>query len=197
MALGAQDLHWEAEGAFTGEISGPMLVDAGCRYVIVGHSERRHHMGEDDAHVRRKLEAAQRAGLTPIVCVGEQLNEREAGRTDEVVTRQVRAALEGLSAAASHALCFAYEPVWAIGTGRVATPSQASDAHACVRATADQAAGPGLGETLCVLYGGSVNATNAAALFAETQVDGVLVGGASLDADGFARIIAVADAAAR
>src|SRR5262245_18247094 len=195
VALGAQDLHWEAEGAYTGEISGPMLADAGCGYVIVGHSERRHQLGEDDAQVRRKLEAALRAGLTPIVCVGERLSEREAGRTDEVVTRQVRAALDGLSAAASRTLCFAYEPVWAIGTGRVATPAQAAEAHARVRATADHVSGAGLGEGLCVLYGGSVKAENAAALFAEEQVDGVLVGGASLDADGFVRIVAAADAA--
>jgi triosephosphate isomerase len=192
LALGAQNLHAEAHGAFTGEIAGPMLTAAGCRYVIVGHSERRHGMGEDDATVARKLRAARRDGLVPIVCVGETLAEREAGRTADILVRQVRAAYEGLDAAAAAETVIAYEPVWAIGTGRVATPEQAREAHRIVRATLDRVAAPGSGERACILYGGSVNPGNAEALFAEGEVDGALVGGASLDAASFFRIATAA-----
>jgi triosephosphate isomerase len=193
--LGAQNLHPEPRGAFTGEIAGPMLAALGCRFVIVGHSERRHGMGEDDALVARKLRAALRDGLTPIVCAGETLAEREAGRTAEVLVRQVQAAFEGLDAAVARIPVIAYEPVWAIGTGRVATPDQAREAHALIRATLDKVSARGRGEETTILYGGSVTPDNAPALFAEGQVDGALVGGASLEAASFWRIIAAASAA--
>jgi triosephosphate isomerase len=192
--LGGQNLHPEPRGAYTGEVSGAMLAAAGCRFAIVGHSERRHGLGEDDALVARKLRAAQREGLVPIVCVGETLAEREAGRTAEVLVRQVRAAFEGLAVAAAEATVLAYEPVWAIGTGRTATPEQAREAHQVVRATLDAVLGPGTGARLGVLYGGSVTPETARALFAEVEVDGALVGGASLEAAGFWRIAAAAGA---
>ena len=192
--LGAQNLHAETHGAFTGEVSGAMLADAGCRFVIVGHSERRHVMGEDDATVARKLRAAQRDGLVPIVCGGELLDEREAGRTAEVLVRQIRAAYDGLDAAATARTVTAYEPVWAIGTGKVATPEQARDAHRVIRATLDQVVAAGVGERQSILYGGSVNAANAASLFAEQDIDGALVGGASLDAASFWKIVVAAAA---
>jgi triosephosphate isomerase len=192
MALGAQNLYPEPKGAFTGEIAGPMLVEAGCRFVIVGHSERRRLSGEDDALVARKLRAALGCGLLPIVCVGETLAEREGGRTTEVLVTQVRAAYDGLEAATARGTVIAYEPVWAIGTGRVATPVQAREAHLVIRATLDQMVAGGVGESLALLYGGSVTAENAAALFAEEQVDGALVGGASLEPASFARIIMAA-----
>uniref|UniRef100_A0A832HZV3 Triosephosphate isomerase n=1 Tax=Eiseniibacteriota bacterium TaxID=2212470 RepID=A0A832HZV3_UNCEI len=194
IALGAQNLHPETHGAFTGEVSGPMLAALGCRYVIVGHSERRHGMGEDDATVARKLRAARRDGLIPIVCVGETLAERESQRTAEVLVRQVGAAFDGLDPAAAAETVVAYEPVWAIGTGRVATPAQAREAHLIIRATLDRVVGAGTGAAACILYGGSVNADNAASLFAEAEVDGALVGGASLDAAAFFRIAAAAAA---
>ncbi|MBI5711315.1 MAG: triose-phosphate isomerase [Candidatus Eisenbacteria bacterium] len=190
--LGAQDLHPEPGGAFTGGIAGSMLAALGCRFVIVGHSERRHGMGEDDATVARKLRAALRDGLTPIVCVGETLAEREAGRTAEVVVRQTHAAYDGLEASPALATVIAYEPVWAIGTGRVATPEQAREAHRIVRATLDRVVGAGAGARLAVLYGGSVTPAGAPALFAEAEVDGALVGGASLEAASFWRIAAAA-----
>jgi triosephosphate isomerase len=191
--LGAQNLHAEPKGAFTGEVSGAMLAAAGCRWVIVGHSERRHGMGEDDATVAKKLRAAQRDGLTPIVCVGETLAEREGDRTAEVLVRQVASAYDGLSEDAALRTVVAYEPVWAIGTGRVATPAQARDAHALVRATLARVVGERARE-IRILYGGSVTADNAPALFAEAEVDGALVGGASLDAAGFFRIATAAAA---
>jgi triosephosphate isomerase len=169
-----------------------MLAAVGCRFVIVGHSERRHGMGEDDATVARKARAAQRDGLTPIVCVGETLAEREAERMAEVLVRQVRAVYEGWAAAQALASVIAYEPVWAIGTGKVATVDQAREAHQVVRATLDRVVGPGIGQSVAVLYGGSVSDKNAVALFAEPEVDGALVGGASLEAAGFWRICAAA-----
>ena len=190
--LGAQNLHAEPKGAFTGEISGTMLAALGCRYVIVGHSERRHIMGEDDALVARKTRAAQRDGLTPIVCVGETLAEREGEKTTEVLVRQVLAVYEDLGAAKSLDTVIAYEPVWAIGTGKVATPEQARDAHRVIRATLDRVVGPGTGEAMTILYGGSVNDANAVSLFAEGDVDGALVGGASLEAAAFWKICAAA-----
>jgi len=196
IGLGAQNLHSEPRGAFTGEISGPMLAAVGCRYVIVGHSERRHGMGEDDALVARKLRAARRDGLTPIVCVGETLSERDQGATADVLVRQIRAAYDGLAEAEAVETAIAYEPVWAIGTGRVATPEQARDAHRIIRATLDRVVGPGAGAKVCVQYGGSVNAENAPRLFAEPELDGALVGGASLEAASFFRIVAAAAAAA-
>jgi triosephosphate isomerase len=193
--LGAQNLHAATHGAFTGEVSGAMLKGAGCRFVIVGHSERRHVMGEDDATVAAKLRAAQRDGLTPIVCVGEQLSEREGGRTAEVLVRQVSAAYAGLAPEAATATVVAYEPVWAIGTGKVATPEQAREAHAIVRQTLEKVVGAGVGGKMAILYGGSVNASNAATLFAESEIDGALVGGASLEAASFWRIVAAAGTA--
>jgi len=190
--LGAQNLHPEAKGAFTGEVSGPMLAGAGCAFVIVGHSERRQLFGETDAMVARKLRAAHQHGLTPIVCVGETLAEREAGRTAEVLVRQVRAAYEGLDAGASAATVIAYEPVWAIGTGKVATLEQAREAHAMIRSTLDQAIAPELGREIAILYGGSVNAENAPILLADPEIDGALVGGAALEAAAFVRIVMAA-----
>ena len=195
--LGAQDLHPEPQGAFTGSIAGPMLAAAGCRFVIVGHSERRHGLGEDDALIAKKLRAALRDGLTPIVCVGEMLAEREAGRTAEVLVRQIAAAYQELTASVAATTVIAYEPVWAIGTGRVATPGQAREAHAVIRATLDRVVGAGCGAQVAILYGGSVNAANAAALFAESEIDGALVGGASLEPAGFWKIVAAAGAPAR
>ncbi len=190
--LGAQNLHAATHGAYTGEVSGAMLAACGCRFVIVGHSERRHGMGEDDAAVAQKLRAAQRDGLVPIVCVGELLAEREGGHTAEVLVRQVRAAYDGLDRAAAAATVVAYEPVWAIGTGRVATPEQAREAHAIVRETLERVVGAGAGQAIAILYGGSVNASNAATLFAESELDGALVGGASLEAASFWRIVTAA-----
>jgi triosephosphate isomerase (TIM) len=190
--LGAQNLHAATHGAYTGEVSGAMLAAVGCRFVIVGHSERRHGMGETDEMVAAKLRAALRDGLTPIVCVGETLAEREAGTTADVLVRQTQAAWGGLGPAEARATVVAYEPVWAIGTGKVATVEQASEAHRIIRATLDRVVGPGTGEELAILYGGSVNAGNAAALFADAQLDGALVGGASLEAASFWRIVAAA-----
>ena len=190
--LGAQNVHAETHGAFTGEVAGPMLAALGCRFVVLGHSERRHGMGETDEQVAKKLRAALRDGLTPIVCVGELLAEREGGRTTEVLVRQVTAAYAGLDAATARTTVVAYEPVWAIGTGKVATPEQARDAHRVIRATLDQVVGGGTGSDVAILYGGSVNANSAASLFAEDDIDGGLVGGAALEAAGFWKIVAAA-----
>jgi triosephosphate isomerase len=190
--LGAQNLHAEASGAFTGEVSGGMLVACGCVLVLVGHSERRHGMGEDDAMVARKLRAAQRERLTPVVCVGETLEERERGLTRDVLLRQVGAAYQGLGREGARSTVIAYEPVWAIGTGRVATAEQAAEAHVVIREALSAAAGEGLGGQIPVLYGGSVTAQNIGALFQAEELDGALVGGASLDASSFARIVAAA-----
>jgi triosephosphate isomerase len=190
--LGGQNLHPEPRGAFTGEIAGPMLTALGCRFVIVGHSERRHGMGEDDALVARKARAALRDGLTPIVCVGETLAEREQNLTTDVLVRQVWAVYDGLGAADGARTVIAYEPVWAIGTGRVATPEQAREAHRVIRATLARVVGEETGRGIAILYGGSVNDSNAVALFAEDEVDGALVGGASLEAASFWRICAAA-----
>jgi triosephosphate isomerase len=190
--VGAQNVHAELQGAYTGEVSGPMLASLGCRFVILGHSERRHGMGETDAQVAAKLRAALRDGLTPIVCVGELLAEREGGKMAEVLVRQVAAAYTGLDAATAKTTVIAYEPVWAIGTGKVATPEQASEAHRVIRATLDRVVGAGTGSDVAILYGGSVNAGNAATLFLEDEVDGALVGGASLEAASFWKIAAAA-----
>jgi triosephosphate isomerase (TIM) len=190
--VGAQNMHAELKGAFTGEISGPMLASLGCRFVILGHSERRHVMGETDAMVAAKLRSALRDGLTPIVCVGELLAEREGNKTAEVLVRQIAAAYAGLDAATAKTTVIAYEPVWAIGTGKVASPEQARDAHRVVRTTLDQVVGGGTGSDVAILYGGSVNAGNAATLFQEDDIDGALVGGAALEAAGFWKIAAAA-----
>ncbi len=190
--LGAQNLHPATHGAFTGEVSGAMLKAIGCRFVIVGHSERRHGLGESDELVGQKLRAAQRDGLIPIVCVGETLAERESGKTAEILVRQTRAAYEGLDAGQAGATVVAYEPVWAIGTGKVATVEQAREAHQILRETLERVVGPGTGGRACLLYGGSVTAASAPSLFADEDVDGALVGGASLDAASFWRIVSAA-----
>ena len=192
VSLGAQSLCAEALGAFTGEVSGIMLRDVGCRYVLVGHSERRQLFGEHDALVARKFVAAQAHGLTPVLCVGETLEEREAGRTGEVVSRQLEAVLAVSGIAAFARAVVAYEPVWAIGTGRNATPDQAQDVHASIRAKL-AALDAIIGGSVRILYGGSVKASNARELFAMADIDGGLVGGASLKAEEFAQICAAAD----
>jgi triosephosphate isomerase len=192
IALGAQNLcEHVAAGAYTGEVSGSMLKDVGCEYVIVGHSERRTLYGETDAVVAAKFRAAQTVGLIPIVCVGETLKEREAGRTEAVVTRQMRAVIDAVGAAAFAQAVVAYEPVWAIGTGRTATPEQAQEVHALIRSllAAEDAT---IATTVRILYGGSVKGANARELFAQQDIDGGLVGGASLDAADFLRIFAAA-----
>ena len=186
IALGAQDMHWEKEGAFTGAVSAGMLLDVGCRFVILGHSERRQHFGESDGTVQRKVRAALAAGLTPIVCVGETLGERDAGQPLAVVSRQVQAALEGVTGGDLPRLILAYEPVWAIGTGRTATPAQAQEVHAALRRLLGEHGG---GSATRILYGGSVKPENAVALLGEPDIDGALVGGASLVAEQFARIV--------
>ena len=185
---GAQDVHWEAKGAFTGEVSPPMLKEAGCTHVIVGHSERRHIMGESNEQVNRKLKAALAHGLTPIVCVGELLEERTAGDTRKVVERQAQKAFEGIPAEDALRTVVAYEPVWAIGTGRTATPHQAQEVHRFLRNTLGRIAGPGTAERIRILYGGSVKPDNIKDLMEQPDVDGALVGGASLDAASFTNI---------
>jgi triosephosphate isomerase len=192
IAVAAQDVYWEPSGAFTGEVSAPMVREAGAKYVIIGHSERRTLFGETEDAVNRKLMAALAAGLVPIVCVGETLEEREHERTLDVLDRQVRDGLAGLTAAQVADLVVAYEPVWAIGTGRTATAAQAQDAHRHIRLRLDELAGPGAAASCRILYGGSVKPGNAAELLAEPDVDGALVGGASLDVDDFAAIVAAA-----
>jgi triosephosphate isomerase len=187
LELAAQDVHWEAQGAFTGEVSAPMLADSGCRHCIVGHSERRQLFGETDETVRKKVGAVLGAGILPIVCVGETLQEREAGRTLEVVERQVRAALRGLAAQLA-AITVAYEPVWAIGTGRTATSAQAQEVHAAIRKILRELGGS-QGDAVRIQYGGSVKPENAAELMAQPDVDGALVGGASLKAKDFVAIV--------
>ncbi|MEP7313457.1 MAG: triose-phosphate isomerase [Pseudomonadota bacterium] len=189
--LGAQDVCAEAQGAFTGEVSASMLKDVGCTYVLVGHSERRALYGEDDALVARKYAAALAKGLTPILCVGEQLADREAGRTHEVIGRQLDAVLAVSDVASLGRAVVAYEPVWAIGTGRNASPEQAQDVHAFVRGRI-AARDAKIAAALPVLYGGSVKAGNAAELFAMPDVDGGLIGGASLKAEDFLAICAAA-----
>jgi triosephosphate isomerase len=191
IGLSAQDMYWEERGAFTGEVSAAMLVEAGCSHVIVGHSERRQLFGDTDEWVARKAAAALRAGLTPIVCVGESLAEREHGATLAVVTRQVRGALGPLGSGLSKVL-LAYEPVWAIGTGKVATPDQAEEVHGEIRAVLGQLGGPDVAAAMRILYGGSVKPDNIDALMRQPDVDGALVGGASLQAADFARIVCFA-----
>jgi len=187
VAIGAQDCHWENEGAFTGEVAVPMIADLGCRYCIVGHSERRQFFGETDATVDKKVAAVLAQGLHCIACVGETLAEREAGQTLAVLERQVRG---GLSRhLTSPRLVIAYEPVWAIGTGKTATPAQAQEAHAFIRGVAARAADLAAAQAVRILYGGSVKPDNIAALMAQPDVDGGLVGGASLDAASFAKIV--------
>ncbi|MBU6421636.1 MAG: triose-phosphate isomerase [Gammaproteobacteria bacterium] len=185
--LGAQNLCAEEDGAYTGEVSGAMLRDCGCRYVIVGHSERRALYGENDALVARKFMAAQRASLTPILCLGETLEQRRRGQSREVVTRQLHAVLDAAGIAAFGQATIAYEPVWAIGTGNTATPEQAQEVHALIRSSL-AAQDAKIAAAIRLLYGGSVKASNAAALFHMPDIDGGLVGGASLQAQEFAAI---------
>jgi triosephosphate isomerase len=192
VAVGAQDLYWEKSGAFTGEVSGAMLIDAGATMVIIGHSERRHVLGESDEVVAKKLAAALRDGLTPILCVGELLDERDAGKATAVVERQLDSAFHGMNAAIAARVVVAYEPVWAIGTGRTASPEDAEEMHGMVRNWLSVRAGVDPG-AMRIIYGGSVKPDNAAALIARSQVDGFLVGGASLDPASF---VAIAEAAA-
>ncbi|PIQ84161.1 MAG: triose-phosphate isomerase [Candidatus Omnitrophica bacterium CG11_big_fil_rev_8_21_14_0_20_63_9] len=194
IGLGAQDLFWEAQGAFTGEVSPAMLADAGCRYVIIGHSERRTHFGETDAMVQRKLAAAMANGLTPIVCIGETLAERDGGKTFETLTKQLSGAFASCEGWDCGKIIVAYEPVWAIGTGRNATPEQAQEAHAFIRQWIGKRCGAEAAEAMRIQYGGSVNAGNAAILLQQPDVDGALVGGASLKADAFGTIVKAAAA---
>jgi triosephosphate isomerase len=189
IALGGQNLHWEVQGAFTGEVSAQMLDEAGCRWVIIGHSERRQLFGETDETVHKKILAALRQGLTPIACCGETLTEREANRTLEVVGRQIQGALGPLKAEQVKSLVVAYEPVWAIGTGKVATPGQAQEVHVAIRAQVGKLHGAEVAAGLRILYGGSVKPDNVKDLMAQPDLDGALVGGASLQAESFAAIV--------
>jgi triosephosphate isomerase (TIM) len=189
MQLGAQNVHWKDSGAFTGEVSPPMLAKLNVSYVIVGHSERRQLFGETDEMVNLKLKAVLKHEMTPIVCVGETLEEREAGRTDERVQSQVRAAFAGVRAAAANLSVVAYEPIWAIGTGRNATPEDANATIAVIRATLRELYNADTVGTIRILYGGSVKPGNIADLMAMPEIDGGLVGGASLDPDEFSRVV--------
>jgi len=189
VAVGAQNVAWEKEGAFTGEVSAGMLLDIGCTHAIIGHSERRQYFGETDDTVNARLKTALEAGLTPIVCVGEVLEEREAGMTEEVLRRQCGRAFRKISGKKAAKLVVAYEPVWAIGTGKTATPQMAAEAHALVRSEVEKAMGKELADGLRILYGGSVKPENAKALMSEEEIDGALVGGASLKPDSFAAIV--------
>jgi triosephosphate isomerase len=191
-AVGAQDLYWEKSGAFTGEVSADMIKDAGASYVLVGHSERRHVLGEDNAVVARKLRAAVDGGLTPILCVGEKLDEREAGHAEGVVGVQVDTALAGWTADEVTRIVIAYEPVWAIGTGRTATPDDAAAMHAFVRARLRSGFGDGVAGGMRIQYGGSVKPDNAGELLGRPDIDGALVGGASLQVQSFLGIAAAA-----
>jgi len=189
VAIGAQNVHWKNEGAFTGEISAPMLIALGVTHVIIGHSERRQYFGETDDTVNLRLKAALEAGLTPICCVGEVLEEREAGMTDDVLRRQCVRAFHAVSAKKAGRLVVAYEPVWAIGTGKTATPELAAEAHMVIRREATEIFGEEFAAKLRILYGGSVKPDNASALMAQEEIDGALVGGASLDPKSFAAIV--------
>jgi len=187
--VGAQNLYWEVEGAYTGEICAEMLMGAGCKWVIIGHSERRQYFGETDDTVNRRLKVALGAGLAPIVCVGEVKEEREAGVTEDVLRRQCARAFHGISARKAAKMAIAYEPVWAIGTGLTATPEIASEAHRLIRQEATNSFGEEFASQLCILYGGSVKPENAHALLSQAEIDGALVGGASLKADSFSKIV--------
>jgi len=189
VAIGAQNMHWEKEGAYTGEVCASMLVAAGVTHVIIGHSERRQYFGETDDTVNLKLKSAIEAGLIPIVCVGEVLEEREAGLTDDVLRRQCLRAFNKVSAKKAAHLVVAYEPVWAIGTGKTATPELAADAHGIIRSEAAQSFGEEFANQLRILYGGSVKPDNAHALMTAEGIDRALVGGASLDPKSFSAIV--------
>jgi triosephosphate isomerase len=186
ITVGTQNVHWEPKGAFTGELSLPLVMEAGARAALVGHSERRHLFGETDEQVGRKVAAVLKAGITPLVCVGETLAERETGRTEQVIVRQVDAVLERVPSGEWGRVVVAYEPVWAIGTGRNATPDDAAQVHELIRFELGRR---GVTLRVPILYGGSVNKGNVLALLARPELDGVLVGGASLEAEGWAEIV--------
>lgn len=187
--LGAQNMHWEGEGAYTGEISPLMLLDVGVKYVIIGHSERRQLFGETDENVSKKVKAALDYELIPIMCCGETLEEREGNRTEKIISKQVRTGLEGLSPSEIIRVIIAYEPIWAIGTGRTATPEQANETVAFVRTIVAEMYGQDIADEVRVLYGGSVKPDNIDALMATSDIDGALVGGACLEPASFARIV--------
>lgn len=193
IALGGQNMHWAVDGAYTGEVSARMLLTSGCRYVILGHSERRTYFGETDIIVNKKVKSALDAGLHPIVCVGETDEERETGQTEPVITDQIRGGLAGLKPIDIENLVLAYEPVWAIGTGKTATPDQANEVHVHIRQVITDLFGQEAGESIRIQYGGSVKPENAAKLLSESDIDGALVGGASLDAASFVAISRAAD----
>jgi len=187
--LGAQNMFWENQGAFTGETSGKMLKDVGCKYVIVGHSERRHFFSETDSMVNRKAASALETGLNPILCIGETLEERESDRTLYVIRSQLQNGLENIDEDAIQEITFAYEPIWAIGTGKTATPEQAEDIHRFIREWLVEHYSKSSAENICIQYGGSVKPANAKELLSQPNIDGALVGGASLKAEDFAGII--------
>lgn len=189
IALAAQNLHWEEKGAFTGEISADMLLDLGCKYVIIGHSERRQYFGETDDTVNKRLRKALDKGLMPIVCVGETLQEREAGGVQDVIERQIAGALKGVTGDEMKKIVIAYEPVWAIGTGKTATPEQANEVHSLIRRKVQQAYSAEIAGGIRIQYGGSVTPENVSSLMAMPDIDGALVGGASLKPESFAAIV--------
>ena len=193
IAVAAQNCHWEPQGAYTGELSTEMIKEIGCSHVIIGHSERRQYFGETDETVNKKLQAAHRAGLLPIVCLGETLDERETGKTMEVVSRQLKGALKDQSAEQMKKITIAYEPVWAIGTGKTATQDQAQEVHAFVRKQLFELFGPEVADSVRIQYGGSVKPSNINDLMAQPDIDGALVGGASLKPDSFAAILKYRD----
>ncbi len=187
--IGAQNMHWEAEGAFTGEIGAKMLLTIGCRYVILGHSERRTLFGESNAQINKKLKAALGTSLIPIVCIGEQLAEREGGRTQEVIREQFLGAFDGLTVSDASRIILAYEPIWAIGTGKTASPEQANEVHSFIRGLVAEQYQPSVAREMRIQYGGSVKPDNARDLLQQPEIDGALVGGASLEASSFTAII--------
>ena len=189
MALAAQNMHWEDKGAFTGEVSAEMLLDLGCKYVIIGHSERRQYFGETDETVNKKVKQALKKGLLAILCVGETLAEREAGKLNEVISRQVTGGLKDISAGEMAKIVIAYEPVWAIGTGKTATPEQANEVHALIRQKVNALYSAEVAEGLRIQYGGSVTPENVSQLMAKPDIDGALVGGASLKPESFAALV--------
>ena len=193
ISLGAQNLFWEKEGAFTGEISAGMIKSTGATYVIIGHSERRQYFGESDETVNKKIRMALENGLNPIVCVGESLEQREANITKEVVGKQIRGAFAGFTPAQMEQVIIAYEPIWAIGTGKTASPEQAQEVHAEIRRLIGEQFGGDVAQNMITQYGGSVKPGNAEALLSQPDIDGALVGGACLDADSFSEIIQIAE----
>jgi len=189
IAVGAQNMFWEEKGAYTGEVSPLMLVDVGCRYVILGHSERREYFGETDEKVNRKIKAALRFGLRPLVCIGEKLEERKKGLAEKVVESQLRGSLSGLNPSQISQIVIAYEPVWAIGTGETATPQQAQKMHKFIREILERICGEKIAQSVRIQYGGSVRPDNIRELMDQPDIDGALVGGASLDAISFVKIV--------